>query len=117
VPFVYVSAVTGQRVRQVLDLILDVAEARHRRVPTAEVNRVLESMVQHAAPPQKAGEEVKLFYASQVGTTPPAFAIVSNRPKDIPESYQRYILNGFREAWSFDGVPIRLKLRQRSARR
>ncbi len=117
VPFIYVSALTGQRVRQVLDVILQVAEARHRRVPTAEVNRVLEAMLQHAAPPQKAGEEVKLFYASQIGTTPPAFAIVSNRPKDIPESYQRYILNGFRDAWSFEGVPVRLKLRQRSARR
>ncbi|MGH7658500.1 MAG: ribosome biogenesis GTPase Der, partial [Gemmatimonadales bacterium] len=100
-----------------LDLILEVAEARHRRIPTAEVNRVLESLVQHAAPPQKAGEEVKLFYASQVGTAPPVFAIVTNRPRDIPESYQRYITNGFREAWSFTGVPVRLKLRQRSSRK
>ena len=81
VPFVYVSALTGQRARKVLDLILEVAEARERRVPTAEVNRVLAALLERSAPPQKPGEEVKLLYASQIGTAPPTFAIVSNRPR------------------------------------
>jgi GTP-binding protein len=110
IPFVYVSALTGQRVRKLLDTVLEVAEARSRRVPTAEVNRVLKDLVQRQQPPQKAGEEVKLLYASQIGTTPPAFAIVSNRPDDVPESYQRYLVHGFREAWSFRGAPVRLKI-------
>jgi GTP-binding protein len=110
VPFVYVSALTGQRVRKLLDLAVEVAEARARRIPTAEVNRVLEALVARQQPPQKAGDEVKLLYGSQVGTAPPLFAIVSNRPDDVAESYQRYLLHGFRQAWSFQGAPVRLKL-------
>jgi GTP-binding protein len=116
VPFLYVSALTGQRVRQVLDLILEVAETRERRIPTAEVNQVLEALVQRTNPPQEAGREVKIFYGSQIGTAPPRFAIVCSRPRAIPDSYQRYLLNGFREAWSFLGAPIRIKLRQRQGR-
>jgi len=117
VPFVYVSARTGQRVRKVLDVALEVAESRARRIATSEVNQVLESLVQRQQPPQQAGEEVKLLYASQIGTTPPAFAIVSNRPDDVPESYQRYLLHGFRSAWGFTGAPVRLKFSARSGRR
>jgi len=98
-------------------LHLEVAAARQRRVTTAEVNRVLGDLVQRQQPPQKAGEEVKLLYGSQIGTAPPAFAIVSNRPDDVPESYQRYLLNGFRSAWSFAGAPVRLKLSGRGRKR
>jgi GTP-binding protein len=117
VPFVYTSALTGQRVRKILDLVLEVAVARERRVATAEVNRVLGALVERQQPPQKPGEEVKLLYASQIGTAPPAFAIVSNRPDDVPESYQRYLLHGFRDAWEFTGAPVRLKFSRRSGRR
>ena len=117
VPFLYASALTGQRVRKLLELILEVAEQRQSRVPTAEVNRVLESLVERTAPPQQPGEEVKLLYASQIGTAPPTFAIVTNRPDDVPESYQRYLMHGFRSAWPFTGSPVRLKLTRRGARR
>jgi GTP-binding protein len=117
VPFVYLSALTGQRARNVLDHILEVAEAREQRVPTAEVNRVLASLLERSGPPQKPGEEVKLLYASQIGTAPPTFAIVSNRPMDVPESYQRYLANGFRESWPFTGSPLRLKFTSRGAKR
>ena len=93
------------------------AESRERRVPTAEVNKVLASLVERNAPPQKPGEEVKLLYASQIGTAPPTFAIVTNRPEDVPESYQRYLMHGFRSAWRFTGSPVRLKLTRRGARK
>jgi GTP-binding protein len=116
VPFLYLSATTGQRARKLLDVILEVAEARERRVPTAEVNRVLEGLIQRAAPPQKPGEEVKLLYASQIGTAPPEFAIVTNRPDDVPESYVRYLVNGFRAAWEFSGAPLRIKFTSRGAK-
>jgi GTPase len=117
VPFVYVSALTGQRVRKILDLILDVEEGRQQRVPTAEVNKVLADLVQRNAPPQKPGEEVKLLYASQIGTAPPTLAIVSNRPDEVPESYQRYLVHGFRQAWPFPGSPLRLKFTSKGSRR
>jgi GTP-binding protein len=117
VPFLYVSAQTGQRVRQVLDRITEVAEGRQLRVPTAEVNKVLAELIERNAPPQKPGEEVKLLYASQIGTAPPTLAIVSNRPDEVPESYQRYLVHGFREVWPFPGSPLRLKFTRRGSRR
>ncbi|HET6798040.1 MAG TPA: ribosome biogenesis GTPase Der [Gemmatimonadales bacterium] len=117
VPFLYVSAQTGQRVRQVLDRITEVAEGRELRVPTAEVNKVLAELIERNAPPQKPGEEVKLLYASQIGTAPPTLAIVSNRPDEVPESYQRYLVHGFREVWPFPGSPLRLKFTRRGSRR
>jgi len=117
VPFLYVSALTGQRVRKVLDLIVEVAQGRERRVPTAEVNKVLATLIERNAPPQKPGEEVKLLYASQIATAPPTLAIVSNRPDEVPESYQRYLAHGFREAWPFTGSPLRLKFTSRGSRR
>jgi GTP-binding protein len=113
VPFLYLSAKTGQRVTQLVDVILEVAEEREKRVPTAEVNRVLEALVDRQQPPQPVGESVRLLYASQIGTAPPRFAIVSNRPDAIPESYSRYLLNGFRDAWQFTGSPVNLKFRRR----
>jgi GTP-binding protein len=117
VPFVYGSALTGQRVRRVLDLILEVADERERRVPTAEVNRVLAELLERNAPPQKPGEEVKLLYASQIAVAPPTFAIVSNRPDDVPDAYQRYLVHGFREVWPFSGSPVRLKFTARGSKR
>ena len=117
VPFLYVSALTGQRVRKVLDEIVAVAEGREVRVPTAEVNKVLAELIERNAPPQKPGEEVKLLYASQIGTAPPTLAIVSNRPDEVPESYQRYLAHGFRAVWPFPGSPLRLKFTRRGSRR
>src|SRR5690348_4811966 len=71
VPFLYLSSKTGQRVPKLLELILEVAEQRAKRVPTAEVNRVLEALVDRQQPPQPVGESVRLLYASQIGTAPP----------------------------------------------
>jgi len=115
-PFVYVSALTGQRVRRLLDLILTVADTRERRVPTAEVNRVLRELVARNQPPQRGGRDVKLLYGSQIGTAPPTFAIVSNHPDDVTEAYQRYLANGFRAAWTFPGSSLRLKLKRKRGR-
>src|SRR5437870_8692333 len=112
-PFLYVSAKTGQRVSRLLDLIVEVAAEREKRVPTAEVNRVLEDLVERQQPPQPVGEPLRLLYASQIGTAPPRFAIVANRPDAVPESYTRYLLNGFREAWQFTGSPVNIKFRRR----
>jgi GTPase len=117
IPFLYVSAKTGQRVSKLFDLILTVAEERTKRVPTAEVNRVLESLVSRQQPPQPVGESVRLFYASQIGTAPPRFAIIANRPDAIPESYARYLVNGFREAWAFTGAPVNVKFRRKRQER
>jgi GTPase len=117
IPFLYVSAKTGQRVTKLFDLILTVAQERQKRVPTAEVNRVLEALVRRQQPPQPVGESVRLFYATQIGTAPPRFAIVANRPDAIPESYSRYLVNGFREAWAFTGAPVNVRFRRKRQER
>jgi GTP-binding protein len=95
----------------VLDLILQVAEERQRRVDTHVVNEILEELVRRQPPPHHRGRRVRLRYATQVSVAPPTFAIFSNFPKAVPEHYVRYLHNGFREAWTFMGTPIRLRVR------
>ncbi len=116
IPIVTASAETGQRVRKVIDIALEVQEARSQRVPTAEVNEVLRRLVERRQPPQGARGDVRLLYGSQVATAPPLFVLWSNRPQDVKEHYVRYLLAGFREAWGFEGSPIRIKLKKRSER-
>ncbi len=117
VPFIYLSALTGQRASKVLDAILEVADARHTRIQTAEVNKVIQELVAIRQPPQAGAGEVKLLYGSQVGTAPPTFAIVSSKPDKIPDSYRRYLVNGFRERFGFRGAPIRLRFTGRRRER
>ncbi|HEX7917974.1 MAG TPA: ribosome biogenesis GTPase Der [Gemmatimonadales bacterium] len=116
VPFIYTSAITGQRVQKVLDLIFEVAAEREKRITTSKVNEVLEQLLQKQMPPQKMGEEIKLLFASQVAVAPPVIAIISNRPDDVPVSYKRYLDRGFREAWGFKGVPLQIKFGSRGSK-
>ena len=111
VPIVFTSALSGQRVRKCLDLILEVELQRQRRIETHEVNEVLARLVNRQPPPHFRGRPVKIKYGTQASTAPPTFAIFSNYPKEIPDHYIRFLHNGFREAWSFMGTPIRLRLR------
>jgi GTP-binding protein len=113
VPFLYLSALTGQRVQKVLDAVVEVADARNGRVQTAEVNRAIKEMVAERQPPQAGGSEVKLLYGSQIGEAPPTFAIVASRPDAIPESYRRFVINGLRARFGFAGTPIRLRFTRR----
>ena len=113
VPFLFTSAVTGQRVTRVLDVIFEVDEERRKRIPTHQVNEVLQALLQRRQPPQAAGREVKLNYATQVETAPPTFAVFGNEPSLLPEHYVRFLHNGFRDAWGFIGNPLRIVLRRK----
>ncbi|MGQ0538864.1 MAG: ribosome biogenesis GTPase Der [Gemmatimonadaceae bacterium] len=115
VPFLFTSANTGQRVSRVLDIILEVEAERAKRITTARVNDVLEQLVSRRQPPQAAGREVKLLYATQVETAPPTIAVFGNHPELVEEHYVRYLHNGFRAAWGFRGSPLRIVLRRRAA--
>jgi GTPase len=114
VPFVFTSAKTGLRVTRVLDLILAVAEERRKRIATPEVNERLGELVAKRQPPQAAGREVKLNYATQVQTAPPTIAVFGNHPELVEEHYVRYLHNGFRESWGFTGNPLRVVLRRKA---
>jgi GTP-binding protein len=117
VPIVTASAKSGQRVRKVLEIARGVQESRSLRIPTAEVNRVLERLIARQQPAQGARGDVRLLYGSQVATAPPMFVLWSNRPDEVRENYLRYLTAGFRSAWGFEGSPIRIKLKKRSERR
>lgn len=116
VPILTTSALSGQRVRKAIDIAFTVRENRSKRIPTAEVNRVLGELVARRQPPQGGRGDVRLFYGSQVATAPPLFVLFSNRPEDLKEHYVRYLSAGFREAWGFEGSPIRIKLKKRPGR-
>jgi len=112
VPMLFTSALTGQRIRKTLDLVLKVQEERFRRVDTHEVNEALERLVQHQPPPHSRGRQVKLRYGTQVSLAPPTFLIFSNLPKEIPAHYIRYVHNSFRSRWGFMGTPLRIRFRK-----
>jgi len=115
VPFLFTSALTGQRVTRVLDLLVEVDAERSKRITTSQVNNTLEALVARRQPPQASGREVKLLYATQVEVAPPTIAVFGNHPELLAEHYVRYLHNGFREAWGFTGNPLRIVLRRRAA--
>jgi len=115
VPFLFTSALTGQRVSRVLDQVLEVDAERSKRITTSQVNTTLEALIARRQPPQAAGREIKLLYATQVEVAPPTIAVFGNHPELLAEHYVRYLHNGFREAWGFTGSPLRIVLRRRAA--
>lgn len=116
VPFLFTSALTGQRVTKVLDLLLEVESERSKRIPTSEVNDALQELLARRQPPQAAGHEVKLNFATQVQTAPPGIVVLGNHPDLVQEHYIRYLHNGFREKWGFLGNPLNVMMRQKGGR-
>ena len=115
VPWIFTSALTGQRVNKVLDIILEVEAERKKRIPTSEVNEGLHNLLARRQPPQASGREVKLNYATQVSVAPPTIAVFGNHPDLVQEHYVRFLHNGFREMWGFTGSPLRIVLRRKAA--
>ena len=115
VPFLFTSAKTGQRVTKVLDMLLEVEAERQKRITTSQVISVLEELVARRQPPQAAGREVKIHYATQVETAPPTIIVFGNNTDALEEHYVRYLHNGFREAWGFTGNPLRVQVKKRNA--
>jgi GTP-binding protein len=113
VPVLFVSALTGQRVHQVLPTALDVWEARFQRIPTSELNRIIQDALARHAPPSKRGKRLKIYYASQPEVDPPTFVFHVNDPALLHFSYERYLENQLRKAHEFPGTPIRLLFRPR----
>jgi GTPase len=113
VPLLFTSAKTGQRVHGVLEKILEAQEQRMRRVATHEVNEVLRALTTRAKPPAFQGHPVKFLYGTQAAVAPPTFVLFVNHPDGVPESYERYLQNGFRDNWGFIGTPLRIELRRR----
>jgi GTP-binding protein len=114
VPLVYVSAVTGQRVYDLIDTALAVAEKRGQRVQTSTLNDVLQAALKQKHPPStSSGAFVKIKYATQVRTAPPVFVFFANHPEEVRTSYRRYLEGELREAFGYEGVPLTLVFKEK----
>jgi GTP-binding protein len=117
VPVIFASALTGQRVHNVMEHILAVAESRSTRVTTSAVNEALADLTTRLPPPHHRGAPVRFLYATQATVDPPTFVIFANYPEAVNESYLRYLRRGFRERWGFTGTPIRIRMRARAEKK
>lgn len=112
VEVVTISALQGKKLDTLLDSILSTYGQWNRRIPTAQLNRWIEGVLDHHPPPLVEGRRIKIRYATQVKTRPPTVALFVNKPLDLPESYQRYLIAHLRETFELPGVPVRLLLRK-----
>ncbi|MDB4914932.1 MAG: engA [Gemmatimonadetes bacterium] len=114
VPFLFTSALTGQRVSKILDVIQLVDDQSKVRISTSQVNERLAELLARRQPNQAAGREVKLNYATQVSIAPPTIAFFGNHPELVEEHYIRFLHNGFRETYPFTGNPLVILMRRKS---
>jgi GTP-binding protein len=115
VPFLFISAKFGQRTNKVLPEALRVAAERTKRVPTAQLNKLMKEATTAHPPPSKPGKWVKFLYATQAETSPPTFVFFVNDAEAVHFSYKRFLENQLREAFGFEGTPINLIFRTRHA--
>ncbi len=112
-PLLFVSALNGQRINKIMPLVAEVAEQFNRRITTGQINQGLEEFLAKHPPSLVRGQRLKFYYATQSAVRPPTFVLFSNRPDDVHFSYERYLVNCFREKFGFDKVPLRLQFRGR----
>jgi GTP-binding protein len=113
-PVVFLSAKTGKGLSALLDAVDRVEAARRARITTGELNRLLASATASFPPKADKGDQpVRILFGSQIGIAPPTFALSINHPVDLHFSYRRYLENRIRQAFGFEGSPLRLKVRYR----
>ncbi len=115
-PIVFVSAKSGLRINRVMEEVERVMAQYTKRVSTADLNRVFSEAVDTHHAPLSHGRRVKFYYSTQVGTKPPTFIVFTNQPEGVHFSYERYLINTFREAFDFTGTPLRIIFRGRDRR-
>jgi len=113
VPMLFVSALTGQRVNQVLPLAVRVQEERLVRLTTSQLNRIIQNAQDRHQAPSHSGRSFRIYYGTQVRSDPPTFLLHVNDPELAHFTYMRFIENQIRRDYPFLGTPIRLVLRKR----
>lgn len=111
VPLLTISGATGKGIDQLIAAGFETREAWSRRVGTGELNRWFERAIEANPPPAPGGRRIKLRYLTQAKTRPPGFVLFGTRVDQLPESYQRYLINGIRRDLGFGAVPVRIMLR------
>lgn len=114
IPVMFISALTKQRIFDVLGVAMDVYQNRIRRIPTARLNEVIQEAIEAYPPPTTKGKYIKIKYVTQLPTPTPVFAFFANLPQYIKEPYKRYLENKIRENFNFTGVPIVLVFRDKN---
>ena len=112
-PVVFLSALTGQRVDRIFDVIQQVYTQNTSRITTGALNSVLADATARVQPPSDKGRRLKIYYMTQAGTKPPHFVIFCNDARLFHFSYQRYLENQIREVFGLTGTPIRITIRQK----
>ena len=112
-PFVFISALTGQRIDKLFELIKYTAEQNARRITTGMLNDLLSYATSRVQPPSDKGKRLKIYYMTQASTKPPTFVVFCNNRELFHYSYQRYLENQIREAFSLDATPIKMVIRER----
>ncbi|WP_323716790.1 ribosome biogenesis GTPase Der [Paracoccus aminovorans] len=115
-PLVTVSARTGKGLDRLHNAILKAHEVWNRRIPTARLNQWLGAMTEAHPPPAPGGRRIRLRYMTQVKTRPPAFVVMATHTDKLPDSYQRYLINGLRADFDMPGTPIRLTFRDQGTK-
>ncbi len=113
IPRNYISAKTGQDCDSLWDSMKQLYKECGMRVPTSELNRVFESLLENHSPPVYRGKPLKFFYMTQTAVYPPTFIIFVSDPKGLHFSYERYLMNGLRKACHFGGAPLKLLFRKK----
>lgn len=112
-PIVFVSALTKQRLHKLPDMIKQISQSQNTRIPSAVLNEVIMDAVAVNPTPTDKGKRLKIFYATQVSVKPPTFVIFVNEEELMHFSYLRFLENQIRQAFVFEGTPIRLIARKR----
>jgi GTP-binding protein len=112
VSIVAVSALRRQNLDRLMRAVISAYGLWNKRVATPALNRWLAEMVERHPPPAPAGRRIKLRYMTQSNARPPTFVIFCSNTKQLPQSYTRYLVNGLRESFGFQGTPIRIVLKQ-----
>lgn len=110
---VYVSALSGQRVKNILAVAMESYENAHRRITTGTLNDLIGDAVRTIDPPSKKGKRLKIYYSTQDDVCPPRFVVFVNDSELVHFSYKRYLENVLRKAFDFSGTPIRILFRNR----
>ena len=112
-PVLFISALTGQRIDRLFELINYVNDQSHMRITTGMLNNVLADAQARVQPPTDKGRRLKIYYMTQTGIQPPSFVIFCNDRELFHFSYQRYIENQLRTVFGLEGTPIRITIRQK----
>lgn len=112
-PILFISAKTGQRVNKLYELILKVAQENRKRITTGQLNDLLADAIARVQPPSDKGRRLKIYYMTQPSVAPPTFVVFCNDVSLFHFSYQRYLENQIREAYGFEGSPIRIVIHMR----